>query len=510
MADKEDEPTATGVDGVEDAKGLATVCAHNHRLVIDRAWIHRRVDAMSFTEGLMVRVWTSIDFTVPRDVIPFGKIDGQSAFYLPVTILAKWPPVMRFDLRDEKGRPIPLLTSTKNREVDAAVLSALAPAYPPNLKVRELLREVAQGDRAKAALALNNLVTVLESSVQSEEMPEAARHEWARLKQLLQPLVENSLLWVRVQGEPGTRRIVKYGFEQPVEKPLFFFRSALGALSWRETSNVYAIPRVDWAQNYHLQIDAPPGLLLHDAQLVPSVPHEGDAPGARARLPRPTPTELLQGALQVLGRAGVEMRGLVRETLEASRQRLAKIGRLAAEADPGIAGRPMREQFVEPQTGVSWEWKHRRRAYLYVSRPHSTFAAAKFSFIAPYSSVRGPLAAAVLLAALMTVITVRAGAVAMHDGEAVTALVVVPVVIGALVFRPGEHPLVRRHIVGVRLLLIVAGAAPVLAAIVLLTRTHPSAGDLLPFFIPLTVSAWVASAGLGLSVLLPAQGYART
>lgn len=476
----------------------------------DRAWIHRRVDSMTFTDALMVRVWTSIDFTIPPEAVPFAKVDGEDVFYLPVTILAKWPPVMRFDLRDEKNRPVSLLTTDKNREVDAALLRAMAPEHPSSDEAPRLcglLGAIARKDELHAAAAQTEILTILEQFVDS--MSEDDRLGWGTMRQLIAPLVSNSLLWARVTGRPDTRKIVKYGFEQPVAQPLFFLRSVLGWMSWRETSNVYAIPRVDWAQNYHLQIDAPAGLLLHGANLVLKAPQHSVSPEGRARPPRPSMGELLGGIVQVLRDGAGEVGRLTDETREAARQRLAKLGRFAAEADPGIARRPIREQFYEPAKGAAWAWPHSKRAYLYVSRPGDPFAVAKFSFIAPPSSVRGPFVAAVILAALMTTITVRAAAIALHDGEAVTALVVVPAVIGALVFRPGEHPLVRRHIVGVRAMLVLAGAAPVLAAIVLLTQTHATAKGLLVFFVPLAVVAWLAAAALGLSMLLPAKGYPR-
>src|SRR5213080_505470 len=86
----------------------------NAGLLRDLWWIHRRVDSLAITEQLMIRWRISIDFTIP-DARPFETSDGRKLYYLPVSILAKWPPVMRFDLRDEDDRPLPLLTRRKNR-----------------------------------------------------------------------------------------------------------------------------------------------------------------------------------------------------------------------------------------------------------------------------------------------------------------------------------------------------------------------------------------------------------
>jgi hypothetical protein len=464
---------------------------------------------MSFTDRLMVRVWTSVDFTIPSDARPFGTTDqGDDVFYLPITILAKWPPVMRFDLRDEDDRPIPLLTSRKNREVDAAVLQALVPEMPSRgqaPEVQDLVRSIAEGDRVAATGAQDMLVQRLAPYVGG--MTPSAATGWFELRELLAPEVENSLLWVRVTGQAGQRQIVKYGYEQPVEPQLFFFRSILGALSWREISNVYAVARVDWTHNFHLQIDAPVGLVFHSAELVVEPPRFQSPAVDYSRPQAPNVLELLGGFAGVVRRAIGEAGALAAEVRDAVRQRLANVGRMAADPDLGITMPRSASPFEEPREGETFAWNNGHRAYLYVSRAKSPFAVAKFSFVAPSKSVHAPLAANILLAMLMTLITIAAGPVSTHDTDAVTALVVVPALLGLLVLRPGEHPLVRRHIAGVRGLLVAAGSTPVLAALVLVVHTHPKPSNVLPFFIPLTAVAWLAAGALALSAVLPASGW---
>src|SRR4029077_2474209 len=81
----------------------------------------------------------------------------------------------------------------------------------------------------------------------------------------------------------------------------------------------------------------------------------------------------------------------------------------------------------------------------------------------------------------------------------------VPALLGYLLVRPGEHPLVRRHIVGVRLLVLGSGSIPVVAAIVLLANQRPDASDVQPVWIGLTVIAWLIAGGLTLSWFLPSK-----
>lgn len=499
--------------GQDVRKTLAVTAVENVALVIDRSWVHRRVDAIEFTENLMTRVRTSIDFTVPAETVPFRKRDsGENIYYLPISILAKWPPLMRFDLRDERGVPIPLLTHGKNREVDAAVLQAVAPDVPPSEAMADrtdLLKNVAVLDSTEALGALNRLTAELRryTDEHEPEMGGAVAEGWRNVKNVGGLLVRNSLLWARVTAYPEQRQIVKYAYEMPVIPKLFIWRRILDALSWREVTSVYQVPALNWSGTYHLLIDAPPALQIHDARLIlretiRQRPPQPPPPG------RPSVTEILQGLRRLARQANTEARSVVDELRVAVRSWAVRYVRAVADADVGEEARPAPDHFIEPLLGQPYRWNMGQRVYLYVSRPAHRSAVARFSIRSEKRYVIAPLGTALVLAALMTIVSVAADAVVRnHADAAVTALLVVPGLLGYLVVRPGEHPLVRRHLVGVRFLVIVAGAAPVVAAVTLLIQHRPTGAEILRYWLPLTVLAWLVAIVLTVSWILPAEGF---
>lgn len=73
-------------------------------------WIHRRVEQITFPmpTDRVYRRKMSIDFTIPP-VTPI-KEDGHSRYYVPLSLLSRWPPLLRIDLRGVDGDPVPLLT----------------------------------------------------------------------------------------------------------------------------------------------------------------------------------------------------------------------------------------------------------------------------------------------------------------------------------------------------------------------------------------------------------------
>jgi multisubunit Na+/H+ antiporter MnhB subunit len=92
--------------------------------------------------------------------------------------------------------------------------------------------------------------------------------------------------------------------------------------------------------------------------------------------------------------------------------------------------------------------------------------------------VWGCTIAAWIIAALMWYGYAELKSAALHLEPTVVLLSVVPVVLGYVLVRPGEHALERYHIKGVRLLALIAGATPIVGALTLVltrkeTRDHP-------------------------------------
>jgi hypothetical protein len=91
------------------------------------AWIKRRVETIEFVSDTIVVRHVSVDFRLrswlPDAILTWGE--DERFHYMPLALLEK-APLAAFDLRDESGRALSLLTRQKNAAIAAAMLSALA------------------------------------------------------------------------------------------------------------------------------------------------------------------------------------------------------------------------------------------------------------------------------------------------------------------------------------------------------------------------------------------------
>jgi hypothetical protein len=149
---------------MEEPRKLADVAARSAKILLDtETWIHRRVYMIGYTDSGLMRTNVSVDLTIDPRLVPFldGTGSEPSVFFAPIMMLRKWPPLMRFDVRSQEGCPLPLLTSGKNREVDAAVLEMLAPAGDLKDAAAPTLRLIATSDKEEATARVNALGKVV-------------------------------------------------------------------------------------------------------------------------------------------------------------------------------------------------------------------------------------------------------------------------------------------------------------------------------------------------------------
>jgi hypothetical protein len=450
-------------------------------------WIHRRVHRISFTPSGMMRTDVSIDFSLPTDFPMFDDLrNGYAIYFVPLLLLKKWPPLLRLDLRDQHDDPIPLLTSRKNQTVDAKFLVGSAPAGDVRNAAEPLLEEIPFADVGEAGEIRDAIATLV--AAHYDKLSNEQREAWREALRLGASLGSNMLFWARVQARPEERVIVKVSYELP-PGPSYgsagpspgVLRRLLASLSWAPMRLVYVLHDMSGCTAYHVQLEPPQGLEVHRAGLE-MVSSEDWVVAEAWHVPKPP-------------HRARDLWWSLWNTIKARWRRL----RHGARAEHG-------SHLGRPERGVPYRQITEQGAYMYVS--DATVKNVGVAEIDLATSRTGLRRAAALFSigttAFLAAMAAIVAGVADHVDGTVPALLITPALLALVVVNPGEHPLVRQRLTGVRLVLAVVALLPIAATI-----------SLLSFGSPVDVSAlrlcWIAIAGvsliltlvLGLSWLLP-------
>jgi hypothetical protein len=224
--------------------------AADHLLRRPAGWRHRRAETLTMLSHEQVRRHVSIDFTVPVELRERLRLSDANEYAVPLAFVAKRP-LVHFDLRNEEGHAIPLLTAEQN-----------------NLIARELLSQVLETDLAAqdADDAAQTAVTraagaVIEAALGDLDTTGAVeRLERAHgleplteFRTMIDALTRNFLLWAVVRGLER-RRIFKFAYDEP-----FWQRPGL--------AYVYDAPGCAEAWSYHVEVEVPIDLKARTTRL---------------------------------------------------------------------------------------------------------------------------------------------------------------------------------------------------------------------------------------------------
>jgi hypothetical protein len=379
-------------------------------------WVERRVEHIELMDARSARRTVSLDFTPPANLMAGqgAKMVRQAGLFVPLGLLRK-DPLKGFDLRDQRGNPVPLLSREQNAQLSGEALvasaeSALGGTCPPDI-VRAL-HELAVG-------SINDATVALESWKAAASEPKAALdYVWKRLLQhdefvdLLQLLAENFVLAAATPLAPGDRRLMKFSYVEPIPDELSWTRRILRAIGWIHATVTLDLPAASQARSYHVEIPAPPNVEINEAffDFSPRPPRSGASALAMASpvpLYRPERCEERQaGALSHLN---------------------------ASRVDPRLKTRVV-VRFRPQRAGL----------------------------------IRYALATSFVVWTLLGLSLLRLQNVSSDPGAAVPLLVVVPGILAVIIVRPGEHALASRLFIGIRLIVSLSAFSALLAAAFLL------------------------------------------
>jgi hypothetical protein len=269
-------------------------------------WVVRRVEAIEFVDDRTVRRRVSVDYTVPREAVSLQVCDGQSVRVLPLAMMRR-KSMINFDLRDQGGRSLSLLGLRENQALTLGVVRSWASALlapsaskdadgtPSSSRLDQLIDDVIAGDQSELALAWDEIEAL-------ELDP--------RFMAVLERLAGNFVLFGIESAPPGTRRIVKWCYDEPLtllhstssyqghadgpcpgepvaddeREPVTYGRTGrrqswlepdplLAGLGLQPTLIRFPTPGAELAASFHFEITAPPEVSIVQASLLAGPPN---------------------------------------------------------------------------------------------------------------------------------------------------------------------------------------------------------------------------------------------
>ena len=228
------------------------------------AWRHRRVETLTVLSHEQVRRAVSVDFTVPAEYRDDLVVSEAGECVVPLALLAKRP-LVHFDLRNEEGHSVPLLTAQQNSVIDRELLYLALDS--------DLAAQDAPGPVQDAvSLAAGEVIeAVLSRGAGAEAVERLAREHGVEplddFRAMADVLSRNFVMWA-VTRELGRRRVFKFAYDEP-----FSQRPGL--------THYYDAPGATEAASYHLEVAVPPDLKARTTSLVDYATGEVLAAGRR-------------------------------------------------------------------------------------------------------------------------------------------------------------------------------------------------------------------------------------
>ena len=246
----------------EDLEERASEIAHaaDELLRHQAAWRHRRVETLTMLSHEQVRRHVSVDFTVPVELREGLRLSDADEYAVPLAFLAKRP-LVHFDLRNEEGHSIPLLTAEQSTMI-----------------ARELLYQALDADltaqNAADAEVIAEAGELIEAVLGEQEVAGAVdqlerRHDLEPLgdfRAMTTILARTFVLWAVVRGLER-RRVFKFAYDEP-----YSLRPGL--------AYVYDAPGSSEAWSYHLEVAVPTDLKARSTRLWDAETHEVLVTGA--------------------------------------------------------------------------------------------------------------------------------------------------------------------------------------------------------------------------------------
>jgi hypothetical protein len=264
-----------------------------HLLLRAKEWVNRRVETVDLIDETRVRRQISIDFRLPENLPGGVTLGGERTHMLPLTFLPRNSELAYFDVRDQDGTALPILTRQENARMTGLILVEAARRALDKKRVTAGLSEALQTYLAviptkpwtDARVFVRSILDPETEFLYPDRSVADALLADDDFLDLLGICQSCSVIHVPLTTQPGRRRILKLAWEwqwikhSSSDSPddgrgrLVRAWAKLGRRSvalrrwigWRPRVRYLMTPHVGGAESYHVQISVPSGVELTEA-----------------------------------------------------------------------------------------------------------------------------------------------------------------------------------------------------------------------------------------------------
>jgi len=235
----------------------------------DLSWIERRKESVVILDDTALRRQISVDFSLRGWVTPLHSEEAKSPlgdlFCAPVFVLPKSPSnLMAFDLLDEEGRSLWLISREDNARISAAGLLSMARRAQPELSIPDQLeaqlRRLATADATTGGRIAHRLLEG-PSDPWPRELDELRGN--LRFCWWLETLAHSSIVVVLFRSLVPRRKLVKLTFQEPIQTEQRWM-TKLGWAAYKVGIDTSLFE----ARSSHFEAEAPRGLRISEARLT--------------------------------------------------------------------------------------------------------------------------------------------------------------------------------------------------------------------------------------------------
>jgi hypothetical protein len=264
-------------------------------------WIHRRVERIYFKDHQVAHHQISVDFTLPRNVVPVSTFEGKPVYVAPLFLLAKDShdplrvgkrprkkfyfigkrsldltkrtiPSTRYsnvNFTNQEGHSLPILTRNQSAQLTAAMLLQEAERIVGSGRVNGQLRNEIAAIPFRSWLDLQGVLNwLLHEKVCCWDARLKLRKD-EDFKELIYTFARHYLIVCLLTGNEPRRPIYKLSYDEysnvGATKPKGAIRRSLG---WMCEQYSVSLTEIGASSSYHVEIDIPKELEINAINLV--------------------------------------------------------------------------------------------------------------------------------------------------------------------------------------------------------------------------------------------------